>query len=269
MDPNFLRANMDPSYLNALMHGEISFKKKPSVEEKESKLEDEMSKEIDGFVESYPFEEDPVRPSLLSEKAKRDRMKMELRDKKMHMKSSQAISTAMDLLFSESPHYLSREASEQLLLELSESNDYLADIGIKNVADSNLQELANISDSSMIAIANIASAKFEEGSNEDSLALYSLLCIFNPEIPEFWFRMGILAKKSDKIELALKAFAAVLKLDRNNIGARLFAAECFLLQKLPEEAKVELAAAKEITKTLEVDQMWLDFILAIEDLMKD
>ncbi|MBA2369025.1 MAG: tetratricopeptide repeat protein [Candidatus Protochlamydia sp.] len=266
MDPNLLRRNMDPAYLNALMHGEISLKKKASPEE--SKLEVEMAKEIDNFAESYSIEENPNHPSLLSEKAKRDRMKMELKEKMSATQSSLTIDNAMDLLFSESHRYLSREDSEQLLQELSESIDFLNDIGIENFAEANLQELANISDSTIVAIAGIAATKFAEGSYEDSLSLYSLLCIFNPAITEFWFRMGILTKKMGKIELALRAFAAVLELDPNHIGARLFAAECYLLQKQLEEAKFELAAAKEIVATTEVEQMWLDYILVIDDLIK-
>ncbi len=64
--------------------------------------------------------------------------------------------------------------------------------------------------------------------------------------------------------MALRAFKATIALDPDNIGARLFAAECLIHFKQLEEARAEIDAAKAIRKEGEIDKMWLELIKDLE-----
>lgn len=155
-----------------------------------------------------------------------------------------------------------------MLADLSASKEKLADIGIKKAGSDTLQHLAHISDESMKAIVEIAVGKYKEDRYLDSLALFSLLSTLNTSEPEYLFRLGIAAQKSNKIELASRAYAAAIELDSTNVGARLFAAECLINLNLHEKAKTEIDNAKEIMKNNKTDQIWLDFLHVLESIVK-
>lgn len=258
---------MDPNYMRAVMQGEISSKKELSKKKDEiqkSKLDIELDKKIDDFVDTYQFEDDPSHRSMQNLNDRRERLKLEIKTVIELPELSQQIDKALGLLFSEGSRYLSKETCEKLMSDLSDVNESFEEIGIQEASNSNLEGLTP---DSMRAITEIALAKFEETRYEDCLALFSFLSMLNPGDSEYWFRMGIAAQKNNNIDLALRAYAATLELDPHNIGARLFSAECFALKNLLDEAKIALASAKDIAKSGKIDQMWLNLIIAVESLV--
>jgi tetratricopeptide (TPR) repeat protein len=155
-----------------------------------------------------------------------------------------------------------------LQADLAEAATSLANVRVEEAANTNLQTLAHISDESIQSIVRIALAKFSEERHNDCLALFSLLTLLIPANSEYWFRFGIMAQKCENYELASHAYAATLELDPNNIGARLFAAQCFIKRKIIDEAKAEIAAAKKLSEKDGVDQMWRDLLPTIEEMLK-
>lgn len=259
---------MDPAYLHALMHGEISFKKKPAGSSEktasQSKLEKDLDREIDSFVESLVFEEDPSHQSLESPQIKRQKIKLELKEAAKMPELFNPVNNAIEVIFSEGQNYLSPDDFNTLVVELAVSTDHLSNAGLKETANSDLQTVGKISDTSIKALEGIAIAKFEQERYEDSLSLFCLLSILVPGYSEYWFRMGIAAQRCENLDLATKAYAITLDLDPENIGAMLFAAQCFIEKSLIDDAKAELALAKERLRSGGVDKVWLEFLRAIE-----
>jgi hypothetical protein len=227
------------------------------------KLKEDIEQEIDAFVNAYEFEPDPFQDL----KSKRARLKLQIQKTLEMQELSTQLEKAFEILFSEGSKYLENEANEKLLSDLSNSAEKLKDIGVQEAGNSDLQSLIKISDTSIISISEVAFAKFEEKRYADALALFSFLSILDPGSSEFWFRLGIAAQKNGNVGLASRAYAATLAIDPNNFGARLFAAECLAELNRFEEAKAEVAAAKDIVKNIDVEQMWLDLISAIESVM--
>lgn len=261
---------MDPAYLHALMHGEISFKKKnPDSDEtgSKSKFELELEKELDAFVEGLKLDEDPDHPALQSPKFKRQKIKMELKEATKLPELFGPVNNGIDVIFSEGPNYLSEEEYHTLVLDLAMSITHLADIGIQETGQNDLQIIARISDTSIKALEKIAVAKFDEERYADSLGILCLLSILVPGYSEYWFRLGIAAQKTENYNLASKAYSITLDLYPDNIGARLFAAQCFIERSLIDDAKAEISMAKERLKSGGVDKVWLDFLQAIESTM--
>lgn len=258
---------MDPQHLYAIMHGQYPGTKKPSKKEKipKTKLDNELDKEIDAYVDGLEFDHNPLTDSKL----KRERMKLEIKEAMELSELSVQIAMAIKLLFTEGSRYLSENANKKLISDLSHGIENLEDITIAEAGSTQLQALSKISDDSMEAISKIAIAKCTEERYADCLALYSLLCILNPGDAEYWLRLGVVAQTSGNIDLASRAYAATLALDPNNVGARLFAAECFAQCNLVDKANAELATVKNMGKTIALDKMWLDLIPVVEDLIKE
>ncbi|MBA2368507.1 MAG: hypothetical protein H0V82_05725 [Candidatus Protochlamydia sp.] len=260
---------MDP-YLNALMRGEQPYKKKPSTEEQapKSKLEIEQAKEIDSFVNAFNFEEDHNQ-SLIDPKHKREKLKIAIKESMKMPELSKHIDRAVGILFKEGSRYLSSEVNQNLIVDLAQASDQLENIGLEEATSQNLQTLSKMSDESINGIQEIALAKFKEERYADSVSLFSLLSILNPGFSEYWFRLGIAAQKDNDLDLASRAYASAQLLDPTHIGAKLFAAECFVLRGLLDQAKADLAAAEAMSKETEIDKMWLDLISAIQGMLKE
>lgn len=261
---------VDP-YLDALMHGELPNKKKSSKEDQapKSKLEIEQDKEIDSFVNAFEFEEDPEHKGALDPKLKREKLKISIKEAMKMPELSHQMDTAIGLLFSEGSKYLSPEAHQKLVFDLTNASDQLEDIGLQETSSSNLQTLSKISNESVEGIQEIALAKYKEDRYADSISLFSLLSVLNPGYSEYWFRLGIAAQKDGQYDLASRAYAATQSLDPSNIGAKLFASECFVQRGLYDDAKAELTAAEAMAKESKVDKMWLDLISAIHDMLRE
>ncbi len=261
---------MDHNYLDALMHGELLPNKKSANANsiRKTKLENDLEKEIDAYVDDFKFEENSDQKTLLDPKAKRERMRREIKEAIKLPELSEQIEKAIGLLTSEGSQKLSQEANQKLISELSAASSHLSNLGLQEAGNQTLQSLTKISDESMNSVAEIAMGKFEEALYGDSQALFSFLSILNPGYSEYWLRLGITAQKSGNSDLASRAYAATLALEPDNLGARLFGAECFIQRGLQDEAKVEVAAAKNIIENTETDKMWKDLLADLESSLK-
>jgi len=262
----------DPNYMYALMHGEVPQKKTPGevemkVKSGTSQFDNDLEKKIDSYVDELELEEDPTHKSLVNAKAKRESIRLEIKEAIKLPELSKNINTAMEIIFNEGKKYLSPESAEILTRDFSNAAEILDQLTIEG-ANVNLQELTKISDESMKSLVEIAIAKFSEANYVGSLSLFSLLTILNPSYSEYWFRFGLAAQKCEQLELASRAYAAALELDPNLLGAKVFGAECFLSRNLKEEARTEILAAKKMVEENATDPMWLELIANIEASLK-
>jgi tetratricopeptide (TPR) repeat protein len=252
------------NYLYAKMNG--FEKKSKSSQATLSQFDLDLEKEIDNYVDSLNLEEDPIHPSLQNAKARKESMKLEIKEAVKLPELSKNLNSALNLLFSEGSVYLTKEAYEQLIEDLSNASIML-NVKLEESGNDTLQHLANISDESMKSIVEVSIAKFTEERYQDCFSLFSLLTVLNPAYSEYWFRFGLAAQKCENYELASRAYAAALELDPQLVGARLFAAECFVRLGKISEARAEIETAKQFVAQNNVDPMWIDLIQAIEDII--
>ena len=259
---------MDHHHLEAMMRGESSDKKKTPPAATKSKVDIELEKEIEAYVDGLELPIDPQGRSLETPQAKKEKMKLELKEAAKLPELSQNLDTAMEILIAEGANYLSTEANQALLSDFSNAATLLADMTLADTTDLSLQELSKFGDESMTSITTVAIAKYAEGKYADSQALFALLAILNPGYDEYWLRLGLAAQKNANFDLASRAYAAAVELNPDLIEARLFAAECLFAGKEFDKAKHEIAEAKKIAERTKVDQQWLDLLPIIEDEIK-
>lgn len=232
-----------------------------------SQFDLDLDKEIDKYIDSLELEEDPEHKSLKSPEARKESMRIELKEAVKLPELSKDLETAINILFSEGGVYLSKEAYQTLIDDFSNASSIMIHTKLEDSGTDTLQHLAKISDESMKSIVEIAIAKFTEERYNDCFTLFSLLTILNPAYAEYWFRFGLAAQKCEKYELASRAYAAALELDPQLIGARLFGAECLIRRGLFSEAKQEIEIAKQFVAQNKVDQLWIDLIPTIEEII--
>ena len=259
---------MDHHHLEAMMRGEFNSKKKTPPTEAKTKVDLELENEIDAYVDGLELPIDPNGRSLDTPQAKKEKMKLELKEAVKLPELSQNLDTAMEILISEGANYLSPEANQQLLADFSNAATLLADMTLADTANVSLQELSKFGDESMTSITTVAIAKYAEGKYLDCQAIFALLAILNPGYDEYWLRLGLAAQKNINFDLASRAYLAASGLNPDLIEARLFAAECFLACKEFDKAKHEISEAKKIADSIKVDQQWLDLLPIIENEIK-
>lgn len=261
---------MDHNYLYALIHGELASKKKPDEknEDEKNQLEIEVDKEIDTYVDNFVFNETPEQKALQNLKLRRESLRQELKEGVKLSEFSEMVEKAIDILSDEQTNQLSKEGNEQLSAALSRASSNLATIKSIEIGNATLQSITEISQDTMSLIAQAALAKFAQQMFGDSEALFSFLSILNPEYSEYWLRLGISAQKNENLDLASRAYTAASALDPDNIGARLFGADCLMERHLLEESKIELEAAKNIADNNAIDPMWRELITEIENNLK-
>ncbi|MBA3237070.1 MAG: tetratricopeptide repeat protein [Parachlamydiaceae bacterium] len=255
---------MDPQYLQAMMHGEI-FQKKNEVTDP---LGLAIDKQIDSEVDAMELEEDPTHKNMLSPKLRRKKIKMELKDAVRMDELSQLLESAVKLLMSEGPSYLSEKAYRLLVSEFSTIQHKIKNINLEQLNNVNMSSVVEISDESLNAIADVAAEKYSKELYLDCLSLYTLLSVLNSEQSEYWFRLAIAAQKFGNLDLATRAYTTAATLDPKHIGARLFAAECYIQRNLLTEAKAEFNAAEEIVRNNEIEKKWLDLLPLIKSLIQ-
>lgn len=231
---------------------------------KQTKIEKEEEKEIDTYIESLHLEDQYAQNLLVPPKLKKAQLKEELKSAIQLPSLHEQMQAACDLLAHNGSSYINGEIYLQLLNEFLSIDDTIDHLDLAADLSGDLQTIFNISDPVMEAILQMAIAKFQEEDYQDSLALLSLLTTLKSSSDDYWFRLGIAAQKSHKFELALKAYDIAIELNPELIGARLFSIECYLHKDDHETASTRLQAVKELTNTIELEEVWQKFLKNIE-----
>lgn len=244
-------------YLQAMMQGQI-------VNRKKNKFDEAMSREIKHYVDSLPLEEDIGESQLVSPRMKRIKLMEELKEEAKMTELTEYIEKAFSFLRSDGLHYLEPSALEKLTLALKNSAKLLKDLDLSQEMPKDDQMILGFSNETLAMIYQVATGAYRDERFESCLAVFVLLATLNPANPEYWFRTGIAAQKNELIDIALRAYAIASSLVPELIGARLFAAECYLAKGALKEAAEEVIEAKKIKETSEPEPMWLELLDLLE-----
>lgn len=175
------------------------------------------------------------------------------------------ITSAVRIFRHEGIRYLDEEQNRILLEGLSELGKKIDQLDLENLTDQSLYEAFEVLNPSVEAVLKMGIAKYEEDLYQDSLALFTFLTLIEAGEPDYWFRMGLVAEKDNKIDLALRAFEVAEDLNPGLAGPHIYAAECLLLKGLKQEARREVEEAKNCINQSET--AWGEEVAAIEDLL--
>jgi tetratricopeptide (TPR) repeat protein len=166
------------------------------------------------------------------------------------------INKALGLLLNSSPPLLTLENGEQLKRELVAVVEQLESPQFDYSKESFLQQALQISGSSVAVISDVAKRLFSQQQYDDALALYSLLSTLDPGNADCWFQLGMCAQESEKWDLAIRAYGAVIQLAPEFIGAYLFSIECHLKGNDQQAANETWKKAKQIAAANDLPDEW-------------
>jgi tetratricopeptide (TPR) repeat protein len=203
----------------------------------------------------------------LSPEAYREKLEAEVRNSLDLTEFSQHVTNAVRILQNEGQRYLSKHENDDLMENLDNLRYRLANIDLNHLENDILKTTLLISKESCASIQKIGIAKYSEKHLSDSLSIFAFLASLDSENPDYWYRLGLVAQESELNDLALRAYATVLQLAPEFIGAKVFIAQCYLNTKQRDKALIELAEIKNLLKTTKTPQNWNKHMLALESLL--
>ncbi|MBA2369511.1 MAG: hypothetical protein H0V82_10885 [Candidatus Protochlamydia sp.] len=230
-------------------------------------LEIEFNEAIQEQIKSEMENEVRSEYNLLSPAMKQAKRKQEIIEEASFKEVSQNLSLAVKILMDEGSQVLEKEEYDDLLKSLVHINSNLDSLEPKHLNDESLQAALKIPDTCGRFILKIGVDKYSQGLVDESIALFLLLTIVNPDEPDYWFRLGLAAKKNQNYSLALNALATTTELAPEFIGAHIYAAHCHLKMYSKENALAEFAIAKEIQEKTQIEEKWLQSMNEVENLL--
>lgn len=220
----------DP-YLEAMLKGEG-----PKKGAKD-RFEIALDKSINEYLDTFSFDEEPGQ--LISPLAKRKKIGEELKESLTHSELNDYLITAVQVIKRDGKQYVEKEIYSKLLEEFTNANQILNTMGLEQTLTEDFSQILHLSSETITSLFNIAVAKFKEESFYDSLAIFVLLTVLQPDEFDFWYRTAIAAQACENYSLALDYYSIALILNPELIEARLFSVECYLKQGRASEAKQE------------------------------
>ncbi|MBA3602985.1 MAG: hypothetical protein H0W50_04950 [Parachlamydiaceae bacterium] len=204
---------------------------------------------------------------LLTVSLRSSKLEHEIRETASFTDVRNNVSLAVKILQEEGLQYFERVEYDALFESLNEINQHIDALNLKELNDEALQAALTISTSSGRYILKVGIDKYEQGLIEESLAIFFFLTIVNPIEPDYWFRLGLVAKKCENYSLALNSFATSSELAPEFIGAHIYTAYCHLKMHSKENVLAKLTEAKKIQETTQVEEKWRQHIGDIENLL--
>jgi tetratricopeptide (TPR) repeat protein len=114
------------------------------------------------------------------------------------------------------------------------------------LSETSLQESLGLSDKTLLWIYSIGHKHFQNGENEESGSIFSLLIMLNPMVYDYWMAFGFVQEALEDLEKAIHAFSFASLLDPAGPSSRYKSAEVYVKLELFEDALVELEVLEEI-----------------------
>lgn len=253
----------DP-YLEAMMRGEVAARGTTPVPKKgeKNRFEIAIDKNIDQILNYFSFDGAPGRIELNSPLMKRKKAEAELREAFKNSQLDPFIETAVPTLIDEGKQYLESAVYQEMVADITDATERLDQLDLEETPD-DLNAILNFSAETIAAIFKIALAKFEEERYFTSLALFVLLTLLQLEDYDYWYRTGIIAQLCQNYNLAIQAYRNATACYPKSIGARLFAAECYLALNQQQEAVLEYEEAKKISEIMALEENWREILNSI------
>jgi tetratricopeptide (TPR) repeat protein len=253
-----------------LMHGVNPLKKGindklnfKSIDRFESALDQEIEAHVDSLLESDPFPDN----KLITPAMRRMKLEQQVRESLDFTEFGQKISLGVSILRIGCEQQLEKEEYDALIRSLDELKERLSSLNLRELENETLQEALRVPAQCGPYILKIGINKFVQGLIAESLALFLFLTLVNPGDPDYWFRLGLVAKKTENYPLALSALETTSELAPEFIGAYVYAAYCHMKMDERECALAGLAKAKELLKTTQGEEEWQEHISNLEILL--
>lgn len=248
---------IDPSLAASLLKGLPTSNKSSSQKKAPQSASDiALEEEVDNYLAAHPLAQDPSRGTLLTPEAQRAKLRAELIEKAKKQDVSSYIKEAIDLVHKRVSHLLNSKDDETLQKDLDQAAQKIAQLDVKQLTNSPIQDLLEISDTSMDALFKIGVALFAAKDYAGSMAMFTLLTTLNDESAEYWFRVAIAAQLNNNSELALRGYRNAIAIDQHFITAEIFCAQYCLTQGLKAEAEDHFRQAEKISKSTDVAPEW-------------
>lgn len=228
-----------------------------------------IEKSITAYVDNAMKEDDPNYSKFLSKSGRREKIEKEIREALDFSETGELIVSAMKILVRDGHSYLSNQDYQLLMLEIEKLHDQIDAVEFEQLSDESFKAIFTMAESCYDLIFRISISKFNEGLLPDSLALLTLLSNLKPEDADYIYRLGLIAQKSERFDLALRAYTIACSLDSQFLAPRLFAAECYLSCSQLEKARQALEEAREIIKIANVDPEWIELLTEIESILTE
>lgn len=259
---------MPDPYLEAMMRGEFSDKKRVKKEVVKDKFEIALENQIDEYVDSLELDSNQEN-NLLSPAAQKARLKQELKEGAKLTELDSFLSSSARVLVTEGKKYLEAKDFEDLENALRKIPEIADGMDLNKERTESFQKIFNISDKMMESILKVAREKFEEEKYEDTLSIFALLSTLAPENADYWLQLGVAAQRFQNFDLALRAYAVLTEPSPELMQAKLLSTQCFLEKGDLEGAKASLGEAKKIAETVEIDAFWRDLLKEISALFQN
>jgi tetratricopeptide (TPR) repeat protein len=245
----------------------------PALQKKKDETSDHLTKVydkmIDDYIQSAGLESNQPPNLLIPPHLRLAKLRQEIKNEIESVELKEYLKIAFQSLINDGENFVDSEEYGRMCDQFSESSDYLNEIDFNKSNEENFQKLLHIDDTSMETVLKIAKGEFRDNKFEESLSIFALLHFLVPEDPEYSYRLGIVARRTHKIELALRAFSNAASLDPEFFQPRLYAAESHLKLGHFQEAAVEIDEAKKILDLTTMDPIWSDWIVELEKGVKD
>lgn len=258
----------DPN-LSALLHGnDTKEKSRKSLSsnstEQTSAFNQALKKNIDEYINALMKEHDPTKDKFLSQSALKEKIEEEVRESLNFAETGDLIASAIKIINNDSHSYLSNEDYLILINEIENLHSKINSLTFDQLNDETFKSAFSVPANCRDHILNIGISKYNDGLIPDSLALFTFLSHLDRDDADYAYRLGIVAQKNERFNLALQAFARASALDPKLLGSRLFSAECFLASNQMEKAERALDEVKEMAKVNPLDAEWQALISEIE-----
>lgn len=228
------------------------------------KFELAEDKLLDSFIEKFSLLESSQLNKLIPDSIKKAKIKEDLRKSIKCLDLDINLGPAFEILIKDRHLHIEEDRYEEMVTQLLDIPVYIEKIDLSQPVEEKLYILFQISQSTMQSILNIGLAKYNEEEFEASLSIFYLLSALDRNNADYWYRLGIVAIQTEKLNLALQGFAYAIYLNREFMGARIFSAQCYIKLGEIENAKAELVEIKKNSAKISSERIWRELIANIE-----
>jgi tetratricopeptide (TPR) repeat protein len=256
----------DPTLSIMLHRNDIKAKSKDSSSNsinQTSAFNKALEKNIKEYTDALIKELDPDNFKFLSQSSLQEKIEKEVGETLNFAETGDLIVCAIKIIINEGHSYLSNENYETLISEIEKIKSKIDALDFDQLNNESFKSAFSIPENCRDHILNIGISKYNAGLLPDSLALFTFLSNLDKGDADYAYRLGIIAQKNGRFDLAIEAFTIASDLNPQLLGSRLFTAECLLASNQIEKAAQLLAEVKEITKN-HADTEWQALIAEIE-----
>lgn len=220
---------------------------------------------IDEYIESEGLEN---QQSLVPSHLRREKIRNEIKAEAESGELRKYLKIAFQTLIDDGQRFVELKDYENMINHLYKSTNYLKKTD-KIPVNLNFKTILHFNEYTMETIFKIAQGTYNDNKLDEALSIFALLTALAPEDPDYLYRLGIVARQTNRLELALSAFINAVSLDPDFVSARLYASECYLKLDQLKEAKHEFEEAKKRIDKTAIDPLWSVMISQLKTQLKE